>query len=191
MRNDSGDRSRPADPAVAEALLRHLPVLRRFVARFFSQHQDIEDIAQEAYLRAFQSGRDNPPRSPRAFLLRVARNLALNELARKSRWMSETIESAGLEQQASHKLEDDLLSQQRLSLFCEAASQLPTQCRKVFLMRKVYGYTHREIASELGISEKTVEKHVATGLLRCSRFLEAREMGAMPPPRKARTASHD
>ena len=191
MRNDSGDRSRPTDPAVAEALLRHLPLLRRFVSRFLSQHQDIEDIAQEAYLRAFQSGRENPPRSPRAYLLRVARNLALNELARKSRWMSETFESASLEPQVGRELEDDLHSQQRLSLFCEAASELPTQCRRVFLMRKVYGYTHREIARELGISEKTVEKHVATGLLRCSRFLEAREAGALEPSRKARTASHD
>lgn len=174
----------------ADTLLCHLPLLRRFVSRFFANHQDVEDIAQEAYLRAFQSGRDNPPRSPRAFLLRVARNLALNELSRKSRWMTENIEAAGLEQRSGNTLEDDLQSQQRLSLFCEAASNLPMQCRKVFLMRKVYGYTQREIARELGISEKTVEKHVATGLLRCSRYLESRERDTGTGA-AVRTAGHD
>ena len=34
-------------------------------------------------------------------------------------------------------------------------------------MRKVYGYSHREIADMLDISIKTVENHVSTGLKRC------------------------
>ena len=35
-------------------------------------------------------------------------------------------------------------------------------------MKKVYGYSHKEIAGKLDISVSTVEKHVATGLKRCS-----------------------
>lgn len=191
MRNTRDNPETNSRLPVGEALVSHLPLLRRFVARFFANHQDVEDIAQEAYLRAFQAGQNNPPRSPRAFLLRVARNLALNELSRKSRWMAENIEEAGLAANGGSSLEDDLHHQQRLSLFCEAASTLPMQCRKVFLMRKVYGYTQREIAVQLGISEKTVEKHIATGLLRCSRYLASREAEPALQDTSIRKVGHD
>ncbi|MBT5330464.1 MAG: sigma-70 region 4 domain-containing protein, partial [Porticoccaceae bacterium] len=43
-------------------------------------------------------------------------------------------------------------------------------------LKKVYGYSQREIAEELGISENTVEKHVALGVKRCTLFLIEREV---------------
>jgi len=42
-------------------------------------------------------------------------------------------------------------------------------------MRKVHGLSHKEISERLNISVSTVEKHVASGLLRCSVYL--RESG--------------
>ena len=48
---------------------------------------------------------------------------------------------------------------QRLGQGREAVRQLPEQCRRVFVLKKVYGYSQREIAKELSLSESTVEKH--------------------------------
>ena len=39
--------------AVSTAFLENYDFLKRFLARFFSASQDIEDVAQEAYLRAY------------------------------------------------------------------------------------------------------------------------------------------
>jgi DNA-directed RNA polymerase specialized sigma24 family protein len=39
-------------------------------------------------------------------------------------------------------------------------------------MKKAYGYSHKEIAAQLGISTSTVEKHVAAGLKRCSEYMQ-------------------
>jgi RNA polymerase sigma-70 factor (ECF subfamily) len=41
-------------------------------------------------------------------------------------------------------------------------------------MRKVYGYSQKEIARALDIGESTVEKHIAYGIKRCSSFIAAR-----------------
>src|SRR5690606_20794216 len=51
------------------------------------------------------------------------------------------------------------------------------QCRKAFVLRKVYGYSQKEIADSLGISENTVEKHIATGIKRCTGYMMARKAG--------------
>ena len=149
--------------------------LQRFLLRFFPDPRDVEDVAQEAYLRAFQAEREKPVRSPRAFLFRVARNLALNELSRKARALTDYIEdaTAGQEPAGAHSLEAQAEGEQRLALFCRAAARLPPQCRRAFLMRKVYGYSQREIAETLGVSISTVEKHIATGLYRTAQFMAA------------------
>jgi RNA polymerase sigma factor (sigma-70 family) len=177
------------------AFIIHQGALKRFIARFFSRTQDIEDIAQETYLRAFDAEQSGAQvRFPKAFLFRIAKNAALNELARKSRLLTDYIEDLStpdvIEKGAS--AEEQVMAQEKLAMFCRAVASLPTQCRKAFLMRKVYGLSHKDIAEQLGISTSTVEKHIAGGLLRCSAYL--REGGypvdVVTPIDEERTAQH-
>jgi RNA polymerase sigma factor (sigma-70 family) len=159
---------------LSTAFIEHHSSLKRFIAKFFSRPQDIEDIAQEAYLRAFDAEKAGENlRSPKAFLFRIAKNVALNELARKSRLLTDYIEDSIAPDVLAEdgSAEDSVIAQEKLSLFCNAVATLPLQCRRAFLMRKVYGFSHREISEQLGISVSTVEKHVASGLLRCSTYL--------------------
>jgi len=159
---------------MSAAFVMHHASLKHFIARFFARAQDIEDIAQETYLRAFDSERaGNYVRSPKAFLFRIAKNVALNELARKGRLLTDYIEEFAapdvIEEAAS--TEEQVLAREKLAIFCQAAASLPVQCRKAFLMRKIYGLPHKEIAVRLGISTSTVEKHIASGLQRCSSYM--------------------
>ena len=48
---------------------------------------------------------------------------------------------------------------------------LPVQARRVFVLKKVYGYSQREIADELGLAQSTVEKHVALAVRRCAEYM--------------------
>lgn len=159
---------------LSAAYLAHLSALKRFISRFMSRPQDIEDVAQEAYLRAFDAenaGED--VRSPKAFLFRIAKNIALNELALKSRLLTDYIEDSTAQDVTDKdpSIEAQVMDQEKLAMFCRAVVSLPVQCRRAFLMRKVYGLSHKDIAEQLGISISTVEKHVASGLLRCSAYL--------------------
>jgi len=148
--------------------------LKNFIARFFSRPQDIEDITQEAYLRAFDAERAGEHvRSPKAFLFRIAKNVALNELARKSRLLTIYIEDSVSQDVVGEdsSAEDLAMGHEKLTIFCRAVAALPVQCRRAFLLRKVHGLSHKEISERLDISVSTVEKHVASGLLRCSAYL--------------------
>ena len=76
---------------------------------------------------------------------------------------------------------------EEFSNFCEAVRILPVQCRKVFVLKKVYGYSQREIAIELEISESTVEKHIALGMKRCINFMN--KLSLLESPQKNKSGS--
>jgi RNA polymerase sigma-70 factor (ECF subfamily) len=150
--------------------------LKRYITSLLRRPEDAEDIAQESFLKVLEAGSKGKIRYEKAYLYRTAHNLALNNLTRKSNQPMDSIEdlldSDVLTQGRS--LEDDVIGQEHFELFCKAAAALPEQCRRVLMLRKVYGLSQAEVAARLGISISTVEKHLAKGLLRCSEYMESR-----------------
>jgi RNA polymerase sigma-70 factor (ECF subfamily) len=69
-------------------------------------------------------------------------------------------------------------------------AQLPLQCRRAFLLKKVYGLSQKEIAGYLGISESTVEKHVAKGLLHCATRIREIDSGTGIARHRSRSGNH-
>jgi RNA polymerase sigma factor (sigma-70 family) len=162
--------------AVTEAFVRHESALKRFIARFMRNASDVEDIAQEAFLRAYSAEQGKPIEQPKSFLFRIAKHVALTELSQKSRQITDRIEGfddlSVIGTDAS--IEDEVQAQQTLALHCEAVARLPAQCRHVYLLRKVHGMSHKEIADHLGIAVSTVEKHLMKGIELCDRFIGAK-----------------
>jgi RNA polymerase sigma-70 factor (ECF subfamily) len=161
--------------SIVKAYFENEAAIKRYLRRFVRRSEDIDDLAQESFLRAFVAEATQPVASPKAFLFRVAHNLALNERAKLANATTDSLEDypeqdviAGTDQVT---LEDEMDARQRVRLLAQAIATLPPQCSKVFLLRKVHGLSYKEIAERLDISVSTVEKHVALGLLRCSEFL--------------------
>ncbi len=148
-------------------------IIKRFLRRFSSHQQDIDDICQETILRALEAEKSKEIREPRAFLFGVARNVARKELDKRSRQLVDFLEEFTPEQYASEEpsVEDSIDSKQRMLIFGDAVASLPAQCQKVFILKKVHGYSHKDVSKHLGISVSTVEKHVASGLKRCSDYM--------------------
>lgn len=151
--------------------------LKRYLKKILKRPEDVEDIAQEAFVRVLEAGSKGEIHYRQAYLFRTAHNLALNSLARKSNLLEDYIEDFPelevLSESAS--LEDTVASQQRFELFCRAAASLPHQCRQVLILRKVYGLSQSEVADRLGIAVSTVEKHLAKGMLRCAAQMQSLE----------------
>ena len=150
--------------------------------RFVLREQDIEDIVQETFLRAYQSEQSQVIRSPKSFLFRVARNIALNEIARKANSLTDLVgdpDSLNVID-SMPSAEQQLEIRRRFDALNAAVGALPPQCRRVLVMRKVFGLSHKEIARRLDISVRTVEKHLAKALHRCqeSRRQELAAAGA-------------
>lgn len=66
-----------------------------------------------------------------------------------------------------------LAGRQWLLHLVQTIEALPPRCREVFVMHKIHEYPQAAVADHLGISVKTVEKHVRLGMDACSRALSA------------------
>jgi RNA polymerase sigma-70 factor (ECF subfamily) len=162
---------------ILEAYLENEDALRRYLRRFIKSREAADDLAQEAFLRAFAAESRREIETPKAFLFTVAKNLALNELARQSAMTTEPLgdfEGQEVIEDSSQAAADDVVdSRERIRLLARAIAALPPQCAKVFILRKMQGMSQKEIAVRLNISVRTVENHVAVGLSRCRAFMRA------------------
>lgn len=164
--------------SVSSAFLGHAGFLKKYLARFLESEQDIEDVVQEAYLKAYTAEQQKGEiEHPKAFLFSIAKNIAINELNKKSRVMTSYLEdSAGKAHRDTVPGSDlELEGRESLAHYCEAVACLPEKCRRVYILRKVHGLKHQEIADRLGITRSAVEKHISYGMLRCRDKL--RELG--------------
>ena len=163
--------------------LNHVQAVRHYASSFFKSSHDVEDLLQDVYVKVAERGGLADVREPRAFLCKVAKNLALNEKNRSGNRLSEQLDELVSDQHipTTIDLHDQAEQQQRFAHFCEAINQLPTQCRRVFVMNKIEGLGNAEIAEKLSISISTVDKHLAKGMIECKEALK--ELGHFDQPR--------
>jgi RNA polymerase sigma-70 factor (ECF subfamily) len=156
----------------ATEILPHEGTLRSYLRRFLEAPEDLQDALQETYARllSLNEAEIAHVRVPRGFLFTAARNVALDMLRKRQIVCLEAV--AELDTAAvvdeSPGADEQLNARQELVLLAEVIASLPERCRQVLTLRKLYGMSQKEIASQLGISQSTVEKHVATGVRLCA-----------------------
>ena len=151
--------------------------LKAFISRLIRKPQDIDDIAQETFVRAFLAEQKGTIQHPKAYLYRVARNLTFEILSKKSNELTSYIEDSSdyslLE--SGEDIENKAIVMEKFDRVKIAIAEMPPQCQRVFIMHKVYGFKYREISQQLGISVSTVEKHMMTGLKKCRQSMKSQE----------------
>ena len=166
--------------------------MRGGIARVVSRivpPDDVEDIVQETYLRICKVAIAAEIQYPRSYIYRTARNLALDSIKRADNAITTTLnEDVGHTGTRSDAVINQIESQEEFGHFCESVLRLPLQARRVFVLKKVYGFSQREIAADLGISESTVEKHVALAIRRCADHMNQRE--SVRPEARDRKSSY-
>jgi len=139
---------------------------------------DVEDIVQETYVRAAQASERSEIRQPSAYLYRIAKNLAIDGSRQAGLPATpqdlQSHDELHAEQGDADITLRDAAAREEFGVFCDVVQRLPQQQRRALVLKKVYGYSQREIAVEMSISEKTVERHLALATERCTERLETR-----------------
>jgi RNA polymerase sigma factor (sigma-70 family) len=140
--------------------------LMQFLRRSARNYADAEDLRQEVYMRVCESAQNEIPRSARSFVFTVARNLLIDRARREPIVSIEAVADLEVLNVAIDEPGPDrnAIARDELRRLQAALESLPLRSRSVVLMRKVDGLSRREIATRMGIAEKTVERHLTVGL---------------------------
>jgi len=155
-----------------EAYMEKRPVIRRFLVARFRDENIADDILQELYLKIQSATLVTPVGNSGAFLYKTANNLALDFRRQANRrterdhaWTQAT--SSFLGGEAVHDAADSdaaIDANSKFKRILYLIKKLPPQCGKVFVLHKLDGFSHAEVAEKLQISKSTVEKHMSKAL---------------------------
>lgn len=159
------------DPLL-DIYLERRPNLVRFFAARTGSPAAAEDLAQELYLKLAGRGADAEADNPTALIYRIALNLMLDRArgesrtaARDAAWRQVAHAAVGGEDVADVPAADEAVaSRQRLRMLVDALAGLPPQMQRAFRLHKLEGLSHAQTAQAMGISVKSVEKHVSAAL---------------------------
>ncbi len=142
------------------------PMLTRFLQRNWRNEAEVSDLRQEAYARVYEAARRERPQLVKPFLFQTARNLMIDRLRRQSVVSLESMVDVDWLNVSDDRPSSEayVAARQELRLLQAALDKLPPRCRQVVLMRKVEGFSQREVAKEMGITVETVENQVAKGM---------------------------
>ncbi len=166
----------------AEEIHPHEAILRGYLRGAFPAVQDIDDVVQESYLRVWKAASVRQIASAKAFLFRVARNVALDLVRRHRSCPVQPVGNLALLpviEEKSAEAEAPSL-EARITLLVEAVEALPPRSREVMILCKFQSLSYREAAAQLGISEKTVGEHLYRGMKRLGEELQRRGVTQFP-----------
>lgn len=180
---------------ILHTFLDNEPAVRRVVARYIFGPENISDLTQEVFLKAFAAEMTTEIHDPKAFIFRIAKNLALSEIKKKVNSTTDYLEDSGgtdvVIDSSQVTLDERIDGERKLYVFARAVALLPLECRRPFLMRKMENLKFKQIATRLNVSVSTIEKRVAKALVLCNSYLRQQgynpeEFGAAPIATKRR-----
>ena len=164
--------------AQRELFDRYSPQLMAVIYRYVGDDDDAKDVLQETFISAFASIQRftwEGEGSLRAWLNRIAVNMSLNFLREKKRLSAsaQPVEALG-----DPPDEHDGATAQEVNgidagTIMEMVAELPDGYRTVFNLYCLEGYSHQQIAEQLGISEKTSSSQLARAKALLARKIKA------------------
>ena len=149
--------------------------LQRFLRRRMASDEDASDATQEVFLRLARPGaRQAAKGRERAYLFTTARNLLID---RHRRWEAQDSEPAvPLAEAEAVPAPDDteqlVLVNDTLAVLRRGLASLRRRNREVFILHRFANMGYRQIAEQLGVSERTVERRMSVALSHLRRTLE-------------------
>jgi RNA polymerase sigma-70 factor (ECF subfamily) len=146
--------------------LAHRREVQAYLTRRLRDREVAADLTQETFLRFAEQGGQTAIVDGRSYLYRTARNLAIDHVRRAGRHKTDAVahdDLAGIPEDRPGP-ERIIEGRQRLDRLRSIVEELPARTRQVFVLHRIQELTYGEVAERLGISESSVQKHLAMAL---------------------------
>ena len=158
--------------AASELVARHAQALARFAASF-GAHEEIDDLVQDTFIRAFQSlDGFRAESSFRTWLFTIERRLLLDRRRAEKRRPSR-VEVQEDDASTEYDALDAMVAGESANRVREAMTKLSPTQREVFALRVAQGLSYKEIAELVGTTEGAARVHYHNAMRAVKEFLDA------------------
>lgn len=173
------------DFTALEALFkRFYKPLRAYAFRFVNDKDLSEDIVQDVFFELWQRHENIrfEDTAIKSYLFKAVYTHALNVLDKKQQEICALDPAREVEILDQYVIsymqnsEQSLLLKELEEEIMSYINTLPHQCHKVFMLSRSYGLKNREIAEQMGISIKAVEKHISKALFGLKEYLVQKDL---------------
>ena len=153
------------DTVAFEKLIeRHQSLVVGTVARMLGSNSDVEDIAQQVFIRVWKSASRYVPRAKfTTWLLKITRNLVFNEMRRAKRRAhaplqpEPNVEEMQLKDESNPSPDASLLELELQEAIEKAIGELPETQRMALVLRRYEEFSYEQIADILNLSVPAVK----------------------------------
>lgn len=153
--------------AMSRLFIEHNRALVSFLRLRVGSDHEARDIAQEAYVRLLQLNEQGAVSFLRAYLFKIASNLATD------RMRGQSVRRAAHADPFFTRGEDEvtpdrgICAQQQLDIITLALQDLPEDLRTAFVLRRLDGLSSKEIGARLGVTERTAHNYIVKAMIHC------------------------
>jgi len=152
---------------------KHSSALRRYASRYLRTEGDISDIVQDVFMRiSTMENISDIDADPLPYLITMTRNLirdGYRKVAVRERYVDSVVREHksmplklwGSNDQTPERI---LEGRQQLAQVAACVKKMPADIQRAFLLNRVKNMTYKEIADDMGVSERTVLRHVAQAI---------------------------
>lgn len=153
--------------------LAYFPKMVRFAREYMMQEEEAKNIVQDLFLYLWEQRETLGAISNlNAFLFTLIKNRCIDYYRHYSRFDSkkESLDDIRgrelhLKQEALQQFDANMFTTDEIEeLLDKAIDGLPGKCREVFILSRMEGLKHEEIARQLDVSVHTVQNHISTAL---------------------------
>ena len=138
--------------------------LRNFLFYKFGNEEKANDISQDAFMKLWENCAKVEPQQAKSYLYTVANNASLNKIAHEKVILTYA-KTSTLINYTSESPEYVLEENEFRIKLQNAITKLPEAQRTAFLMHRIDGKKYAEIAEDLQVSVKTIEKRISGALI--------------------------
>lgn len=147
--------------------------LMHFLRRSWRNQSELSDLCQDVYVRVYEAARDQRPDPVKPFVFATARNMIVDRIRREHVVPIETVAdlealAVGAEEPGPDRA---VIAREELRRLQAALDRMPPRCREAVVLKKIHGLSMREIATRMGISFKTVDRHLSDGAQYLANFI--------------------
>ncbi|WP_340313612.1 RNA polymerase sigma factor [Rhizorhabdus argentea] len=155
--------------------------VRRWLTAYFRRHirnhDEVDDLVQDVFTRVVARDSVEPIGHLGGYILRTATSVLADRARRRAVRHADLHVVLDVEQHGDEGIDPERILRGKENLHAATAAllSLPERTRTVFVLRRLEGCSHKEIASQLGISISAVEKHMIRAVHHLSTEMEKRD----------------